>query len=151
MIQQYKAIIWLFNAFDSSDLPLYWMYSLRIDHWDKNFFDCQVVTQNTFPSNTHTRLSVRYYSQNSLSPRTSLGQPSSQLGPTSHYVLHPRVVIYFYIPHKRPKPGGHLHSFLLIPHPQHPFTGVVLNRTARILKSTVVTVRRRYSNPSTRY
>lgn len=92
------------------------MYRLRIDHWDKKNVDCQVVTQNPFPSDIHTRLPVRYHSQNSLSPRTSLGQHSSQLGPTSHYVLHPRVVIYFYIPHKRLKPGGHLHhTFLSTP------------------------------------
>nr|DAE35436.1 MAG TPA: hypothetical protein [Caudoviricetes sp.]DAE50322.1 MAG TPA: hypothetical protein [Bacteriophage sp.] len=38
-------------------------------------------------------------------------------------------LFYFYIPHKQEKPGGHNQT--LLPHPWHPFNGVVLNRTVR--------------------
>ena len=53
---------------------------------------------------------------------------------------------YFYIPHKRLKPGGHLQHPLLIPHPWHPFNGVVRESNGKDSKSTVVTVRRRQLN-----
>ena len=56
-------------------------------------------------------------------------------------MVHPLAIIYFYIPHKRRKPGGHISTQSAIPHPWHPFNGVVLNRTARARKNDVVTVR----------
>ena len=56
------------------------------------------------------------------------------------YFLVPQS-FYFYIPHERRRPGGHISTQSAIPHPWHPFNGVVLNRTARARKSDVVTVR----------